>query len=184
VLFTGAAILAIVIVVAITFAVQSRNDEVISAEIARTGAELQTIGTQIADIKDANLKSMNDYIGAYAQIEPLLKEYDQKLQKFSDLCRLAQERDRHRGLFNVKNLYSQHHPEVWADMAEMVDLVHKINEVAKREESVIRAMSSLPEAERVRFWHEQFTPLAAEEHALRERLLEAGQSRFPDSGTQ
>jgi hypothetical protein len=45
-------------------------------------------------------------------------------------------------------------------------------------------MTSLPEAERPRFWHEQFMPLAAEEHALREKLVVAGQNRNPDSKVQ
>jgi len=35
--------------------------------------------------------------------------------------------------------------------------------------AVIHAMASLPEPERVKFWHEQFAPFAAEEHALREK---------------
>ena len=42
-------------------------------------SELKSAGAQIASIKDADLQSMNDYISAYAQIEPLQKEYDQKL---------------------------------------------------------------------------------------------------------
>jgi len=36
-------------------------------------------------------------------------------------------------------------------------------------------MTSLPEPERVKFWHKQFAPLAAEEHALREKLRVVGQ---------
>jgi hypothetical protein len=112
------------------------------------------------------------------------KEYDHKLQRFSDLFQLAQERDSRRGFFNVRRFYSRHHAEVWENMSEIVALVRQINDVTKREESVIHAMSSLPEAERARFWHEQFMPLAAGEHALRERLLAAGQSRSPDSRVQ
>jgi hypothetical protein len=180
----GVAILVFAIGVAITFAIQDRNDRLLSEEIARTGTELQGMGAQIASIKDADLTSMNDYISAYAQIEPMQKEYDQKLQRFSDLFQLAQERDSRRGFFNVRRFYSRHHAEVWENMSEIVALVRQINDVTKREESVIHAMSSLPEAERARFWHEQFMPLAAEEHALRERLLAAGQSRSPDSRVQ
>jgi len=43
---------------------------------------LQELGAQIAAIKDADLTSISDFIAAYAQIERLEKEYDQKLQKF------------------------------------------------------------------------------------------------------
>jgi hypothetical protein len=35
-------------------------------------------------------------------------------------------------------------------------------------------MSNLPESEQVQFWHEEFMPLADEEHALREQLREVG----------
>ena len=73
---------------------------------------LQGTGAQITSIKDANLQSMNDYISAYAQIEPLQKEYDQKLPRLIELFQLAQERDSHRGFFNVRRYYSRHHPEV------------------------------------------------------------------------
>jgi hypothetical protein len=184
VLLTGVVILVVVVGVTITFAIQDRNDRVLSDEIARRGTDLQGLGAQITSIRDADLKSMNDYISAYAQIEPMQKEYDQKLQQFSDLFRLAQERDSQRGFFNVRRFYSRHHPEVWENMSEIVTLVRQINDVTKREESVIHAMASLPEPDRLRFWHEQFTPLASEEHALRERLLEAGKSRSSEFGVQ
>jgi hypothetical protein len=69
-------------------------------------------------------------------------------------------------------------------MSEIVILVRQINDVTKREESVIHAMASLPEPDRVRFWHEQFMPLSAEEHALRERLQEAGRNRSAESNVQ
>ena len=59
-----------------------------------------------------------------------------------------------------------------------------INSITKREISVVHAMTALPEAERPRFWHEQFMPLAAEEHALREKLVVGGQNRNPDSKVQ
>jgi hypothetical protein len=38
-----------------------------------------------------------------------------------------------------------------------------------KEASVIRDMSSLPNEEQVQFWYEEFVPLLAQEHALRER---------------
>ncbi len=66
-------------------------------------------------------------------------------------------------------------------MTEIIDLVRQINELTKRQTAVIHAMASLPEPERVKFWHEQFAPLAAEEHALREKLRVTGQ-RTPPGG--
>ena len=65
-------------------------------------AGVQFLCEQIGDIKDADLVSMNDYISAYAQVEHLQSDYDQKLQKYSKLCSLAQKRDSDRGIFNVE----------------------------------------------------------------------------------
>jgi len=41
-------------------------------------------------------------------------------------------------------------------------LIRQINEVMKKEASVIREMGSFPEQEQVQFWHEEFMPLWAE----------------------
>jgi len=164
-LIVAAAILLIaVIAVAAALAIEDRRDEAFAAEITRAESDLRELGAQIAAIKDGELTSMNDYIAAYAQVEPLEKEYDQKLQKFTDLYRTAKERDSHRSVMNLQRLRGKHHPETWQNMSQIIDLVRQINEITKREISVVHAMTSLPDPERARFWHEQFMPLAAEEH--------------------
>jgi hypothetical protein len=184
VLVAATAILAILIVIAVAFATQEHNDRVLMEDLDRTGVELQLLGRQIGDIKDADLVSMNDYISAYAQVEHLQSDYDQKLQKYSELYGLARKRDSDRGIFNVERFHGKHHPETWENMTEVIDLVRQINELTKRQTAVIHAMASLPEPERVKFWHEQFAPLAAEEHALREKLRVAGQGTPPGGRVQ
>ncbi len=184
-LIVAAAILLIaVIAVAAALAIEDRRDEAFAAEITRAESDLRELGAQIAAIKDGELTSMNDYIAAYAQVEPLEKEYDQKLQKFTDLYRTAKERDSHRSVMNLQRLRGKHHPETWQNMSQIIDLVRQINEITKREISVVHAMASLPEPERARFWHEQFMPLAAEEHTLRQELRIVGQQPPPDSAVQ
>lgn len=168
---------------AVTLAVESREERRLEAAIDRASSELKSTGAQIASIKDADLQSMNDYISAYAQIEPLQREYDQKLQTMVEMYRAAEDWDSRRSPIS-KRLHGAHHPKSWEQMSEIVGLVQQINGVNKREISVIHAMAGLPEAERPKFWHEQFMPLAAEEHALRERLQVAGQNRSPDSRVQ
>ena len=183
-------IVAVVILVAciatagVTLVVRDRNEKEMLSQLERSQAELRTLGGQIANIKDAGLTSANDFISAYAQIEPLEKEYEGKLQQFSALYERARERDSHRGWLDLERLRGRHHPETWEKMSEIIGLVRQINEVTKREISVVHAMASLPEPERVRFWHEQFMPLAAQEHALREQLQVVGQDRTPDSSVQ
>ncbi len=62
-------------------------------------------------------------------------------------------------------------------MSEIIGLVRQINEVTKREISVVHAMASRPEPESMRFWHERFMPLAVQEHALCEQLQVVGEGR-------
>ena len=133
---------------------------------------------------DAGLTTPNDFIAAYAQVEPLEKEYDQKLDKFNKLYNAIRERDAHRSLFDLQRFRGTHHPKSWEQMSEIIALVREINDVTKREISVVHAMASLPESDRARFWHEQFLPLAAEEHALREQLRVVGQGEASDATTQ
>jgi hypothetical protein len=184
VLAATTATVAILIVIAVAFATQEHNDRVLMEDLDRTGVELQLLGRQIGDIKDADLVSMNDHISAYAQVEHLQSDYDQKLQKYSELYSLARKRDSDRGIFNVERFQGKHHPETWQNMTEIIDLVRQINELTKRQTAVIHAMASLPEPERVKFWHEQFAPLAAEEHALREKLRVTGQETPPSGRVQ
>jgi hypothetical protein len=168
----------------VTLVVRDRNEKEMLSQLERSQAELRTLGGQIANIKDADLTSANDFISAYAQIEPLEIVYEGKLQQFSGLYERARERDSHRGWLDLERLRGRHHPESWEKMSEIIGLVREINEVTKRQISVVHAMASLPEPERMRFWHEQFMPLVAQEHALREQLQVVGQGLTPDSSVR
>ncbi len=127
---------------------------------------------------------MAEYVAAYAQVEPLLTEYDQKLQEYSELYTTAQQRDQKRGLINVRRWHSRYNPDVWRNTSELIALIRAINDVMKKEASVIRDMGSFPEQEQVQFWHEEFMPLVAQEHALRERFVIAGQKVSQERSTQ
>ena len=180
----GATLLAAAVTIAIVLAIQDRTDRRLTAEIERAQSELLGLGSQITAIKDSDLTNANDYIAAHAQIEPLQREYDERLQKFSELYTYARERDSHRGLLDLQRLRSKHHPETWDRMSEIIGLVRQINEINKREGSVVHAMASLPDKERMRFFHQEFMPLAAQEHALREELVIVGQGTPPGSSVQ
>jgi hypothetical protein len=176
--------LGVVLSVAIALGIQKHNDRVLGVEVAQSESELRTLGAQIAAIKDHQFGTMSEYIAAYARVEPLLKDYDQKLQQYSELCSTAQQRDQKRGLINIQRLHSPYKAEVWRNNSELIELVRQVNEVTKKEASVIHDMASLPAQEQVQFWHDEFTPLAAQEHALRERLLLVGQRASPERATQ
>ena len=61
----------------------------------------------------------------------------------------ARERDSHRGWLDLERLRGRHHPETWEQMSEIIGLAREINEVTKRQISVVHAMASLPEPESV-----------------------------------
>jgi hypothetical protein len=171
--------------IAIAMVIQSHNERVLEAELTESESELKSIGAQIASIKDRDLGSLAGYVQAYARIEPLTRVYDQSLQRYSDLYRVAEWRDQNRGLlYAVRHPHTRHQPEAWRNGWEIVDLVQQVNEITKKEVSVIHDMSSLPENEQVQFWHEEFMPLAAQEHALREQLRIVGQRSSSQSSEQ
>jgi len=174
----------LVLIVAIALGIQNHNDRVLGAQVAQSESELRTVGAQIAAIKDRQFGTMSEYIAAYARVEPLLKDYDQKLQRYSELCSTAQQRDQKRGLINIRRLHSRYNAEVWRNNSELIEIVRQVNEVTEKEASVIHDMASLPAEEQVQFWHDEFMPLAAQEHALRERLLLVGQRVSPERATQ
>lgn len=184
-LIAGSSILlAVAVSVAATLGIQNHNDSVLDAQAAQNESELRTLGAQIAAIKDHQFGTMNEYIAAYARVEPLLRQYDQKLQQYTDLCNTAQQRDQKRGLINIQRLHSRSNAEAWRNNAELIELVRQVNEVMKKEASVIHDMASLPTQEQVRFWHDEFMPLAEQEHALREQLLLVEQRASPQRATQ
>ena len=120
VVVAGVALLLGLTVLAIVFAVQDHEGRVLAEDLDRTGVELKVFGGQISDIKDADLVSMNDYISAYAQVDHLQSDYDQKLQKYNELYSLARKRDSDRGIFNVERFHGKHHPETWENMTEII----------------------------------------------------------------
>jgi hypothetical protein len=184
VILVAALVVAGAVAVAMAFVIEDRKDRDVAAQLESTEFDLRNIGAQIAGIKDANLRTTNDFIAAYAQVEPLEREYEAKLQRFSELYQHAREKDSHRGLFDPQRWRGRHHPDTWEKVSEIIVLVRQINEITKREISVVHAMALLPEAERAGFWHEQFMPLAAQEHALREQLLVVGQGQGFDRSIQ
>jgi hypothetical protein len=163
----------------VALGIQNHEDQALTAQMLQTESDLKTMGSRIADIKDHRFGSMADYINAYARVEPLLSDYDHKLHEYVDLCNKAQLRDERGSLITIKPLHHRRNSEVCRNASGMIELIGQINAVMKKEVSVIRDMSALPDKEQVQFWHEEFAPLLAQEHALRETLLIVGQRMAP-----
>jgi hypothetical protein len=168
----------------VAFEILDHNERVLTDQIRQSEMGLQETGGQIANIKDHEFKTMAEYINAYAQIGPLLNDYDHKLQAYADLCKRAQRNHERRSMINIEPFHNRQNSALWRNTLEIVDLVTHINSVMRKEESVIHDMSSFPEHDQLQFWHEEFVPLLAQEHALRERLLLAGQRISPEPTSQ
>jgi hypothetical protein len=178
------AVLIGLVIEVIAVGIESHKDRVLDAQITESQSEMRSIGAQIAQMKDRDFESMAQYVQVYARIGPLVTDYDQKLQRYSDLYRSAEQRDQRENLIHFGRARLRHQPEVWRDGWKIIDLVQRVNEITKKEVSVIHDMSNLPESEQVQFFHEEFMPLVDEEHALREQLREVGQKSSSPSTVQ
>lgn len=172
-----AALLVIITVLALAFAMQEHNDRVLSEETIETASELQDTGARIMNIRDADMKDMNDYVRTFSEIEPLLDTYDPELQKITNLYNQGRERDRRR--LSIEKLYRKPHVTNWENMSEILDVAQALSKIMRQESSVIRNMAGLPESERMQFWHEHYLSLEAQEKALRAKLFVVGQRMSP-----
>jgi hypothetical protein len=172
------------VVDAIATSIETHDDRVLDAQITESQSEMRIVGAQIAGMKDRDFESTAQYIQVFARIGPLVNDYDQTLQRYTDLYRSAEQRDQQKSVIHFGRARPRHQPEVWRDGWKVIDLVRQVNEITKKEVSVIHDMSNLPESEQVQFWHEEFMPLMEQEHALREQLRVVGQRSASQSSEQ
>src|ERR1700693_4847714 len=92
---------------------------------------MRLVGAQIAQMKDRDFESMAHYIQVYARIGPLVTDYDEKLQRYSD-HRSAEPRDQQKSVVLFGRARLRHQPEVWRDGWKIIDLVRQVNEITKR----------------------------------------------------
>jgi hypothetical protein len=72
-------IFVLVLALAVTLGIQNGNDRLLTDRIEVKVAELKTVGTKIGTIKQRDLRTTQDYIQAYSEIEALLLEYEAKI---------------------------------------------------------------------------------------------------------
>jgi hypothetical protein len=116
------------------------------------------------------LKTADDYIQAYSEIEVLLPEFESRIQNSADVYKEARDGDENRGLINIQRFYKDNNPEVWKSAYEMLDLLRQFDSLTKQEALTVRKMAALPTREQVEFWQKEIKPLLAEEDDLREKL--------------
>ena len=152
----GVALLIVITALIATVEIQDRNDRMLEQRIARATSDLKVTGRQIAGMRDALTTNMSEYISTYKELEPLLRQYANKLSQLREVYDQAQGRESRRELVDLVRGYRMYNPGTWENMREIIVLTGEINDVMKRQASVIHDMASLPESERLQFWHEHF----------------------------
>jgi hypothetical protein len=166
------ALFTVILCVAITFGIQNGNDRMSTSKIEEGTKDFQDIAVKIGGIKARELRTTKDYVDAYSEIEPLLTEFDVKLQQFTSILNEAQQKDKNRGPLNVRLLFRSNEKEMLEWDSRTFKLLQQDSELTKKEILVTKEMSALPEEYQVEFWKKNFQPLAEEEDSLRQKIAE------------
>jgi hypothetical protein len=156
---------------AITFGIQNGNDRLLTDKIYARAAELKTVAEKIGAIKQRDLKTTDDYIEAYSEIEALLPEYDSHLQKYNVIFQEAEERDKNRGPINIQRFYKTNGPEVRKNDLDIIDVLGEIGSLTRQETLTAKDMAALPPKSQEDFWEREFRPLLVRESTLREKAI-------------
>lgn len=167
--FALGAVFTIILSVAITFGVQNGHDRSMTSQVEAGMKSFQTVAAKIGAIKRRDLQTTGDYIQAYAEIDPLLTEFNTNLRQFTNILAQAKQRDRGRGPLNIQRLYENRESEwlVWDD--QMFDLLRQDSELTGKEVEIARQMGALPKTEQVDFWKRNFQPLIEQENESPEK---------------
>jgi hypothetical protein len=156
---------------AITFGVQNGNDRLLTDEVYARAANLKTVAEKIGTIKQRDLKTTDDYIEAYSEIEALLPEYEAQIQKYKQILKELEERDKSRGPINIQRFYKSHNPEVWKNNLDMVNVLVEIDSLTRQETLTAKNMAALPARSQADFWERELRPLLMQESTLREKAI-------------
>jgi hypothetical protein len=167
------ALFTVTLCVAITFGIQNGNDRMATAQIEEGKKNFQDVAVKIGNIKSRDLRTTKDYINAYVEMEPLLTQFDDKLQHFTSIIAEAKQRDRNRGPFNIQQLYGDKEKEWLVWDTQMFDLLRQDSELTRKQVLVAKQMTTLSEEDQVEFWKKNFQPLVDEENVLRQKIMSA-----------
>jgi hypothetical protein len=160
----------VVLSLAITYGIQNGNDRRMVEKIEAVAKDLTAVHTKIGAIKQRDLRTTDDYIRAYAEIEQLLPGFEAKIEACAAVCQEARQLDESRGLINTQFFYKSDQPDMWKNNFEMLDLVRKVDSLTKHEVLTARNMAALPERDQAEFWRTEFKPLLVQEDDLRDKI--------------
>jgi hypothetical protein len=170
-----------IVCVAITFGIQNGNDRMSTAQVEQGTKDFQAVAAKIGSIKSRDLRTTKDYIDAYKEIEPLLAEFDGRLQHFNDILTKAQQRDKNRGPLNIQRLYGSKEKEWLVWDFKTFELLRQDSELTKKQIRTVKQMAEFPDEYQVEFWKKNLNPLLEEENVVRQQLASQLASK-PSSG--
>lgn len=164
-------IFSVVLCFAVTFGFQNGNDRVLNEKITSATNELVGVEKKIGAIKQRDLKTTSDYIQAYSEIEPLLPEFDSKIQQCVEIYEDGRQLNERRGPINIQRFYKRNSPKVWQNSIDMFELIRQVSVLTKQETLTASNMAARPESEQPEFWQSEFKPLLEQEDTLRSKIL-------------
>jgi len=154
---------------AVTFGIQNGHDRMRTAEIEQAARGFQAVAEKIGSIKSRDFKRTQDYIEAYAELDPLLTEFDIALKRFDEIIAEADRLDRSRGPLNIQRLYPRHQQWMQWD-AKTFDLLHQDSQLTRRQIETIKEMANVPSQQQVAFWKRNVQPLLEQEDEIRAQM--------------
>jgi hypothetical protein len=160
----------VVISTAVTFGVQNGHDRVMTTDLSEGSKEFQELAARIGSIKFRNLKTAQDYIDAYGEIDPLMADFERKLLRYIEISNRARDREQRRGPFNIQRFYKNNTPEFWRNNSAILEVLRQECYLTKQQIAVAYEMTSLSREDQVPFWGKRFKPLLEQENGLRQQL--------------
>jgi hypothetical protein len=158
-----------------TFGIQNGHDRKLTAQIESVRASLSDIEAKAAKLMSRDLRTTDDYIQTYGELEPVLDEYDLKLRVLEDVIEQNKTNKQQRGPINIQRLYPKE--EQWLKWDnEFYALLRQDLEVKKKQVAIVKQMAGTPVEDQVTFWKKNFLPLREDEDLLLQKLQTAFQS--------
>ena len=168
-------VFAVVFCIAVTFGIQNGSDRILTRDFEASNAALKELMTKVGGIKQRKLETTQDYIDAYAELEPLIADLDAKIARAEELYQKAKHQDESRGPVNIQRFY-HNDPQNWKSYVTVMDFLRQSSELTKQEMAAARDMAALPQQDQPRFWNAQFRPLIEQEDVLRQKAIDLQQA--------
>jgi hypothetical protein len=104
----------------ITLGIQNGNDRIVTDELTAGTKGLTAVASNIRALKEKDLKTVEDYLQSYGQIESLLPEYDRGVHNLATAIDSMDKSDQSRGVINIQHFYKSDAKDYRKNLKDMV----------------------------------------------------------------